>query len=441
MRDLQSEAISIIMAGIDAVKPDVVIRKKLSVSNNILSIGSEHFDLEQYRRIYVIGAGKASALMAREIENMLAEKIFYGVVSVKYGHSVPCRKIRILEAGHPVLDENGLSATSQILQVAEDAGEKDLIICLLSGGGSALLEKIPPGIPLEAVQKMFKMLLGSGANIEQINTVRKHLSLVKGGQLARAAYPAECVSLIISDVIGDPLESIASGPTSPDPGTFRDAWEVLERFGIHDNIPEILRQHFKRGLAGEIAETPKPGDSIFQKVKNIILANNFGALEAARQKARELDYNVLVLSSRIQGEAREVGKVLAGLAQELLDSNIPLARPACILLGGETTVTLRGEGKGGRNQELALSAFISMAGVKEPYLILSCGTDGTDGPTDAAGGMAFPQLWEETNSRNLEPVKFLQENNAYPFLEKTGGLIKTGPTGTNVMDIMAILVP
>ncbi len=441
MQDLKSAALSIVTAAIDAVKPDNFIPRKMTLDEGHLSIGSDRFDLERYRHIYVIGAGKASALMAREMEELLGERIFYGVVSVKYGHSVPCRKIRILEAGHPVVDDKGISATTQILQVMQDAGEKDLVICLLSGGGSALLEKIPEDIPLERVQEMFRLLLASGANIEQMNIVRKHLSLVKGGQLARAASPASCVSLILSDVIGDPLESIASGPTSPDPSTFRDAMEILDRFNISSKLPDVLLEYFRKGISGEIPETPKPGDPIFRDVHNWILANNAEALEAAREKAIALGFQPMILSSRIQGEAREVAKVVAAIAREILVTNAPVPKPACILMGGETTVTLQGNGKGGRNQELALAALIEMKNVKDPYLIMSCGTDGSDGPTDAAGGMAFPEIWKEVSSQNLDPQNYLRNNDAYPFLDATGGLIRTGPTGTNVMDIMTILVP
>jgi glycerate 2-kinase len=285
------------------------------------------------------------------------------------------------------------------------------------------------------------MLLSSGSNIEEINSVRKHLSLVKGGQLARAIYPATCLSFILSDVIGNPLDAIASGPTSPDPTSFQDAWRVLEKYNLLNDLPAPIKNHLSQGKQNKIPETLKPNDPIFEKVYNVILGSNLMALDAAKKTAQELGYNTLILSSQIQGEAREVSKVIASIVQEILENDIPVTKPACLLLGGETTVTIRGKGKGGRNQELALAALLSMKKVKEKYLIVSCGTDGTDGPTDAAGGMADGVVWQEAVKLALDPQKYLEENNAYPFLEKTGGLIKIGPTGTNVMDIIFALVP
>jgi hydroxypyruvate reductase len=282
--------------------------------------------------------------------------------------------------------------------------------------------------------------LDSGANIEEMNVVRKHLSLVKGGLLARAIYPATCLSLILSDVIGDPLESIASGPTAADPSTFQDAWEIIDRFKLSDRLPEAIRTHLEDGLQKRIPDTLKSGDPVFEKTHNFILGNNLGSLKAAEKTARSAGFNTLILSTRIQGEAREIARVCAAIAQELKDRQIPLELPACVLMGGETTVTIRGKGKGGRNQELALAALLAMKSTHTDYLIISCGTDGTDGPTDAAGGIASPEIYRTAQRLELNPSKFLERNDAYPFLEQTGGLIKTGPTGTNVMDIIAVLV-
>jgi glycerate 2-kinase len=441
MDKLIRDAHQIIDAAINAVKPDLLIRRRVKLKDGHLHIGREKFQLSDFEKIFIIGAGKASAFMAREMEEMLGQHLFYGVVSVKYGHSAPCRKIRILEAGHPVIDKNSLTATRDILEVAQQAGEKDLVLCLLSGGGSALLEQIPPNFSLPELQKVFELLLGCGANIEEINTVRKHLSLVKGGQLARAIAPATCASIILSDVIGDPLESIASGPTAPDSTTFQDAWQVIEKYQLPDKLPATIRQYLLSGVNGNLPETLKAEDPIFKRVHNIILGSNSESLKAAGKKAGALGYNTLILSSRIQGEAREVAKVLAGLVQEIRQNNAPVKKPACLLMGGETTVTLKGKGKGGRNQELALAALLAMKNARRKFLITSVGTDGSDGPTDAAGGMVHPGIWEQANSLGLNPLEYLQKNNAYPFLEKTGGLIKTGPTGTNVMDVIFALVP
>ena len=441
MENLRTTANKIIRSAIDAVKPDKLIQKKVCIQNDLLRIGGHRFPLEKFDHIYVIGTGKASAFMALEIEKILGSRLSGGAVSVKYGHTAPCSKVNVFEAGHPVLDENGLAAAKEILEIAEKAGEKDLVICLISGGGSALLERLPAGVQLDDVQKVAELLLGSGANIEEINAVRKHLSLVKGGQLARAIFPATCVSLIISDVIGDPLEAIASGPTAPDSTTFADAWRVIEKYGLPAKLPATVRTYLKAGKEGEKPETLKPGDTAFRKVFNIILGNNLLALQAAKEKAEEAGFHTIILSSRIQGEAREVAKVLAGITQEILLNDLPLSKPACVLLGGETTVTLRGNGLGGRNQELALAALLEMKPVRQPYLIASCGTDGTDGPTDAAGGFAFPGMWETAAQKSLDPLFFLQRNDSYHFLQQTGGLIKTGPTGTNVMDVILLIVP
>jgi glycerate 2-kinase len=441
MDNLKEIARLILSAAIDSVKPEFLIRRKVLRKDNLIKIGENSWDLNQYRHVYVIGAGKASANMAREMENILGDKLFYGQVTVKYGHGLPCRKVRILEAGHPLLDESGLEATSQILQLVQTAGSQDLVFCLLSGGGSALLEKLPEGISLTDLRKTYSLLLGCGADIAEMNSVRKHLSLVKGGQLAYAISPASCINLILSDVIGDPLDSIASGPTVADDSTFQTAWQVIEKYHLVEQLPSAVRSYLQKGLQGKVPETVKPDNPVFEKVKNIIIGNNLEALEIAQVKARECGFNTIILSSRIQGESREVAKVLVAVVKEIIFRNLPLPKPACLLLGGETTVTLRGTGKGGRNQELVLAALLAIQDIKADYLIMSCGTDGTDGPTDAAGGMVYPEIWTNARQKNLNARVFLENNNSYPFLEQTGGLIKTGPTGTNVMDILLALIP
>ncbi len=441
MGKLRNDATKIFMSAIDAVKPRPLIQNKVFLENDILEVGAHAFNLREYERIYIIGAGKASAMMAKALEEILESKIYYGVISVKYGHLVECHKIKIMEAGHPVLDQNGLTVTDQILQLARGARERDLVICLISGGGSALLESLPSNIYLHDLQKVFELLLGCGSDIEEINTVRKHLSLVKGGQLARAIYPATCISIILSDVIGDPLDAIASGPTVPDPTTFKKAWDIIEKYNLINQLPDSVRTHLEEGVKGRIEDTLKLEDPIFGKVNNFIIGNNLLALKTAQEEAKRLGYNTLILTSRVRGEAREVAQVVASIAQEIEIYNLPIKKPACFLMGGETTVTLRGKGKGGRNQELALAALIAMEKVRKDYVIVSCGTDGTDGPTDAAGGMVDYEVTKNAVNLQLNPLTYLEENNAYPFLQKTGGLIKTGPTGTNVMDIILALIP
>ena len=440
MNKLAADNRQIIDAAIRAVRPDALIRQKVKRERHVLSIGGLKTNLKNYARIFIVGAGKASAFMAREMEALLGENLSGGIVSVKYGHGTDCKKVKILEAGHPVIDRNTLAASDEILRLLDGAGEKDLILCLLSGGGSALLESLPGGILLSDLQQTFEQLLGCGAKIEEINTVRKHLSRVKGGQLARAAAPAECVSIILSDVIGDPLEAIASGPTAPDPTTFADALGVIDKYKIGQKIPAGILRYLTDGAAGKHPETLKHLDPVFCKIRNIVLGNNFEALLSAREKARELGYAAIILSSQIQGEAREVARVLAGLAAEVAARDLPVKKPACLLMGGETTVTLRGKGKGGRNQELALAALAAMKNAAFPFAIASCGTDGSDGPTDAAGGMISHELADKLRRSGESMQKYLDENDAYHFLEKHDALIKTGPTGTNVMDIIVALV-
>lgn len=439
--DLKRDANTILTAAIDAVKPLQLIKNQIRLLDSILHIKEKQIDLSQYRNIYIIGAGKASAFMAESLEEVLGDRVTSGAVVVKYDHGAPCQRTKILEGGHPIIDENGLAGTEQILTLVKEAGAKDLIFCLISGGGSALLEKLPGGISLSDLQKTFKLLLDCGAAIEEINTVRKHLSLVKGGQLARAIAPATCIALIISDVIGDPVESIASGPTAPDPTTFRQTWQVIEKYKLVDRLPGAVKNYLQQGIEGENPETLKPGDSIFDKTQNIVLGNNFLSLKIAEQTAIGLGYDTLILSSQIQGEAKEIARAIAGMIAEIAASGHPLSRPACLLMGGETTVTIRGTGKGGRNQELVLSALLSLKNISRPYILVSCGTDGTDGPTDAAGGMISGEAWEKIKKLNLSPQAYLDKNDAYHFLEKVDGLITTGPTGTNVMDIVFALIP
>jgi glycerate-2-kinase len=379
--------------------------------------------------------------MAQALEKLLGDYISGGLAIVKYGHSAACKRIKIREAAHPVPDENGLQATSKILEICKNAGKKDLVFCLISGGGSALLEKLPEEISLGDLQAASQRLLECGAAIEEINTIRKHISLVKGGKLARAVVPAKCLTLIISDVIGDPLEAIASGPTAPDATTFSDARAVIQKYRLKKQLPASVRGYLEKGLRGEAPETLKPGDPVFRLVENIILGSNFTALTAARKTAEALGFNTTILGSSIRGEAREAARAIAGIVQEVSATGNPVSRPACLLFGGETTVTVRGKGKGGRNQEFALAALLVLKDMPQPHILFSCGSDGTDGPTDAAGAFISPEIYRAVTAANLDPLFYLQNNDAYHFFEQAGGLIKTGPTGTNVMDIGIVLIP
>ncbi len=417
---MKQHALQILEAALDAADPVQAVLRHFPA-----------LDLAAIDRVFVVGAGKASAAMGQAVEQILGDRITGGLISVKYGHSAPLRRIEINECAHPVPDENGLRGAQRIADIASGATERDLLICLISGGGSALLPLPVPPVTLADKQKLTQLLLDCGANIHEINCLRKHLSLVKGGQLARLAAPARVLTLILSDVIGDDLDTIGSGPTVPDRSTFADAAALLTRFQLWDKAPASIVNHIRAGQG----ETPKPGDPIFDHVQNLIVGSNRLAVDAAEAKARELGYRTLILSTFIQGETRDVARMHAAIAREVVTSGHPIASPACIISGGETTVTMHGDGLGGRNQEFALAAAIDIAGLPD-VTILSAGTDGTDGPTDAAGAIADGT----TLARNPQARAFLDRNDSYRYFESLGDLIKTGPTKTNVMDVRLVLV-
>jgi hydroxypyruvate reductase len=392
-------------------------------------------DYSRYRNIYVIGAGKAGATMAAAAERALGRAITAGLVNVKDGHTVRLRRIELNECGHPVPDERGAAGARRIAEMAAGAGKGDLVLCLISGGASALMPLPAEPITLEEKQAVTRLLLASGADIHEINTVRKHISGIKGGQLARLAAPAAVEALLLSDVIGDDIDVIGSGPAAPDASTFGAAAEILRRYGIVERVPAAVRERIERGERGEIAETPKPGDPLFKRVRNTVVGGNRLALEAARQCARGLGFHTLVLASEVQGETREVARMHAAIAREVAKTGQPVKAPACLITGGETTVTIRGGGLGGRNQEFVLAAALDIAGM-ERTVAFSAGTDGTDGPTDAAGAVADG----DTLRRNPEARGYLDRNDSYHYFEGLGDLVKTGPTGTNVMDVRILLI-
>lgn len=426
MKDLRKDAEAIFRAALEAVDPYRCVRSSL-----------EGMDLRG--RTFVVGMGKASVQMAKAAEDILGDRIEEGLVVTKYGHGGKLRRIKVLEAGHPVPDQAGTRAAEEILKVALRAGEGDILLCLISGGGSALTPLPPEGITLEEKRRTTELLLRCGARIEELNAVRKHLSRIKGGRLAEAANPARVVSLVLSDVVGDPLEVIASGPTVPDPTTFEDCILIARKYGIWEELPSSVRLRFEMGAKGILPETPKPGDPAFSSCKNTIVGNNRTALEAARKEAEVRGYKALLLTSFLQGEAREVGRALASVVKEVRKSGEPVEPPACLLCGGETTVTVRGKGKGGRNQELALAMVGELAGL-EGVLVLSAGTDGTDGPTDAAGAFVDGGTSKRARKLGLEPDDYLRENDSYNFFRALGDLFVTGPTGTNVMDLQIALI-
>ncbi len=439
MENLHSIARQMIESALQAVSPERLIKNHLKLKNGRLKIGELEFDLSTYQNVFVLGAGKASAAMARAVEELLQDYIAEGCVVVKYGHSLPTRRIKILEAGHPIPDDNTLKATNTMLELADQAGENDLVLVLISGGGSALMEMLPPEIELRDLQEMNHQLLACGATISEINTVRKHVSLVKGGQLARRIFPAQVVTLVLSDVIGDDLQNIASGPTAPDLTTFADAWKILEKYFLTQKIPLAIKEYLQKGLTKKVAETPKSNDPVFKKVTNLILGNNRLALKQAQKVALKAGFSCAVLTDQLQGEVREVAGFLAAIFRSALKHGDPLPSPGCLLVGGEPTVTLQGKGLGGRNQEMALAVFKEMRTIKKPFYFCSVGSDGTDGPTDAAGAYIDHQTEQKVQSLNLDVEHFLQNNDSYHFFKQIDQLIKTGPTGTNVMDLLIFL--
>jgi glycerate 2-kinase len=426
-------------AGLRAVDPGAAVWRHVRRINHTLWAGYCSYDLERYRRVLVVGAGKGAAPMARALEAILGDRLTGGVIVVKYGHTLPLQKISIVEAGHPIPDENGLKAAEAVLHELEECTEEDLVICLFSGGASALLPAPRPPIDLGEKQATTRLLLDCGATIQEINAIRKHLSRLKGGGLALAAHPARVVSLFLSDVVGDSLDVIASGPTVSDSSTFRDCADTLERYSLTSRIPERVREIMERGLGREEPETVKTGHPALERVQNVLVGNNRSALFAARDEAAALGYGTLLLTSQLQGEAREAAGFITAVAKEILASDHPIHPPACILAGGEPTVVVRGEGKGGRAQELALAAAMALDGL-EGVSLLCAGTDGTDGPTDAAGAFADGSTCQRARQLGLDPASHLARNDSYPFFQGIGDLFISGPTRTNVMDLICVML-
>ncbi len=442
----------ILAAALGAVDPAAAVHRHLHRAGDLLRAGDQTYDLRADQRVFVVGAGKAGAPMARAAAEVLNDRLTDGVMVVKgydegaqgrggAGATVsppvtpsPRHPVTLVEAGHPIPDERGVAGARRIAQLLEQATERDLVIALISGGGSALLTLPAAGIGLAELQTLTSILLRCGANINEINTLRKHLDQVKGGGLARLAHPASVITLVLSDVVGNPLDVIGSGPTVPDTSSFADAYAVLERYGVVADAPAPIVDRLRQGMAGQIAETPKPGDPRFARVHNLIVGSNLQAAEAALAAARATGFNTLLLTTYLQAEAREAGRMLAAIARELASSGHPLPRPACIVVGGETTVTLRGTGRGGRNQELALAAVADLAGLPDLALV-ALATDGGDGPTDAAGAVVTGATLDRARALGLDPAAHLARNDSYPFFAALGDLLRPGPTETNVNDL------
>lgn len=430
----------IFKTAIARVQPAHLLQQQLAVKENALLIGGQLIEKHTFDHIYIIGSGKATAAMAAATETILGHLVREGLVVTKYGHSLHTVKIRILEAAHPVPDKNGVEAVTQTLQLLEKVTKRDIVICLISGGASALWCDVPFGITLPEVQATFDQLIRSGASIHEVNTVRKHLSGIKGGQLVRHCHGARVFSLIISDVPGDDLEVIASGPTVADTCTFQDAQAILSHYNLLPLLPQSVQQHIEKGCKGMSAETPKPGDPVFKNTVNKIIGNNRMAVDAATKQATEMGYHTYVMPALITGDVEAEAKKLVALALHYRGK-----KPACIIQGGETTVKVTGRGKGGRNQHFALAALNELnktqgkSGLND-ICILSGGTDGTDGPTDAAGAVIDKETLHLAAQKNLDIEAYLREQDAWHFLKQTDSLLITGPTQTNVMDIMIAIV-
>jgi hydroxypyruvate reductase len=436
---MSPELDELLRVALAAVEPAQAVRSALILDGNSLTLDGRRYPLDAFRRVVVVGAGKASAPMAAAVEQVLADRLpVEGSVTVRYGHASPTRHVAIREASHPVPDAACVEGTRAIVELLETVDQQDLVVCVISGGGSALLLMPVDGVSLEDMQATTDALLRSGASISEINVVRKRLDLVKGGGLARLAAPATVITLVLSDVVGNPLDAIASGPTVPDTTSFADAAAVFDRYHLWDRVPASVRARLEAGIAGAVEDTPRAGDPVFERTQATVVGSNLMACEAAASAAASLGLRALILSTCVEGEARVVGQVLAGVLREIRTTGHPLQPPCVVIGGGETTVTIRGPGLGGRNQELALAAAFGLQGV-DAVLLASIGTDGSDGPTDAAGAWVDGTTMARAAAAGLSPRRYLDENNSYALFDRLGDLIKTGPTNTNVNDIYFLI--
>jgi glycerate-2-kinase len=439
-REARELAIDALNAALEAADPKVIIKSQVKVERDTLKIQNFPFNLHEFRNIFVVGGGKATGYMAEALEELLGDRIKNGTINVPYACPLyKTRKIKLQHASHPMPDISGVKGASRMLDLVSQAKENDLIICLLSGGGSSLMPQPCSGVSLQDKRMVTDALLKSGATINEINTVRKHISGFKGGWLAKKAYPATLVNLILSDVVGDPLDAIASGPTVPDTSTFHGAIEILKRYNLWSKVPRSVTKVLLNGKKGLIPETPKTGDKAFTKVHNIVVGNNLTASHAAYNNFQNAGLNALLLSSCLEGQARDVGIMFASIAREIVASGNPVLEPAGLVAGGETTVTVVGKGKGGRNQEIALGAALKI-GNADGVVVASISTDGIDGPTDASGAIGDGKTLLRCHELGLDPRKFLAENDSYSFFSRLGDLVFTGPTGTNVCDVSVIVV-
>ena len=436
-RRVQSNLTRLLQAGLQAADPEVAIRKVLKLKRQTLWVANRPYRLSRYKRVICVGAGKASGRMALAVEQLLGKRLEGGVVVVKEQHGCRTNQIDIREAGHPLPDKRSERAGKDILELTRSLTRDDLLIVVLSGGASSLLVAPAAALSLAAKQKTARLLLRSGASIQEINRVRKHLSAIKGGRLAEATS-ATIIGLMLSDVLGDDVSIIGSGPTAPDPSTFQEAKKIFQSYDLWTRIPQTVRAHFQKGIRGVVPETPKPGSQEFRRVENHVIGNNDLAVKRIATTAKTMGLRPVVLSTTLTGEAREVGKMVGGLAKKVHGSGQPNSRPACFIWGGELTVTIKGKGKGGRAQEFALSAAQEIAGLPNVF-VAGFGTDGVDGPTDVAGAVVDGQTVFRAKKKGLDVTKFLKQHDSYSFFNKAGGHIISGPTGTNVSDIYLLV--
>ncbi len=437
-------------AGLERVDPYLMLKRGITIEGDCLRVTTEQeskqFDLSRFERILVIGTGKASAVMAHALEDILGNRLDGGVISTKYGFGMELRRIEIIEAGHPVPDDNSVAAAKSIADIARRADEKTLVLCVISGGGSALMaapyEDERTRLRLADKQEVTRILLACGADISEINCMRKHLSLIKGGRLAQLLYPATTICLILSDVVGDNLDTIASGPTAPDASSFEMTNAIIRKYDIREELPAPVRLLLERGIAGDAPDTPDPDSEAFTRVHNFLIGTNYQSLLAAKRKACELGLDARILTDCLEGEAKEAARLLFSIAR--YHCRYGVTKPLLLIFGGETTVTLCPDhGKGGRNQEMALAFLCELkrAGSDmQAATLLAASTDGNDGPTDAAGAWASLEMLEKTKNMGVDPIEYLKKHDAYHFHERIGALYKTGPTRTNVGDIQLLLI-
>lgn len=434
----KDQLLEIFNKAVEAANPSKCVSDHVSLKGDILRVDSRTYDLGKYKSIYMVAFGKAAPSMARAVEDLIGERIKDGIVVSNTFQKSKFSRSRFYLSSHPVPDERSLSGANEVLKLLRDTDRDDLVIFLISGGGSALIAMPAPGISLEDKQRATLMLLNSGVDKYGLNAVRKHISQIKGGGLLNKALPSQVITLLLSNVVGDRLDAIASGPTIPDPTTFEDACRVIEALGLEHRIPPHVMVHLEEGRRGNVPETLKEGEIDPERVQTVIVGNNYKSLLAAKRRAKQFGFNTFLLSSQLSGEAREVAKVISGIALDIERLDIPVKKPGCIIFGGETTVTVIGRGKGGRNTELALSFAMEIMGHEISGLF--CGTDGVDGPTDATGAICDGHTRGVARKMDLSAREHLAQNDSYSFFDRLGSLVRIGPSGTNVMDIGIVIV-